>query len=75
MVIAMIKRLTVVPGFFALAFFSEFVAVELFLVDLYDFYIAPANEHPIFTKDHFCELSGYLNNCLPRKFPLLKYQT
>ena len=62
-------------GFFALLFFSELVAVVLFLVDLDEFYVAAADEHAVLVEDHLSVFSGYLNNCLPRKFPMLKYQT
>lgn len=62
-------------GFFSLPFLSKLVGVELFLVNGYDLNVSAADEHAVFALDHFCELGGYLNNCLPRKFPMLKYQT
>ncbi len=64
-----------VSGFLSLAFFSKLVRVVFFLMNGYDFDISAANEHAILVLKHFCELGGYLNNCLPRKLPMLKYQT
>lgn len=70
-----LKGISKVPRLFSLSFFSELVAIKLFLVDLKNFDIASAYEHAVFAEYHLSELSGYLNNCLPRKFPMLKYQT